>query len=67
MVKGSDGRHSGLNSPVSDVSEATANTPYYPFTIEPVFGTIQPGRKTDFNVKFSPLDVSDYDARIVCS
>ncbi|KAK6174452.1 hypothetical protein SNE40_017727 [Patella caerulea] len=43
------------------------DTSYIPFTIEPAYGTIAPKKRTRFKVKFSPLDVSDYKSRLVCS
>ncbi|XP_046359897.2 hydrocephalus-inducing protein homolog isoform X3 [Haliotis rufescens] len=46
-----------------DVIDST----YVPFSIEPQFGTIQPGKKATCTIKFSPLDVSDYEGRLVCS
>jgi hydrocephalus-inducing protein len=39
---------------------------YVPFFIEPEFGSIPPGKKGSFKVKFSPLDVSEYEGRLVC-
>ena len=39
---------------------------YVPFSIEPAYGIIQAGKKASCVVKFSPLDVSDYEARLVC-
>ena len=50
---------SALSSLISDVS-------YTPFSIEPELGSILPGKVTTFKVKFSPLDVQDYDARLIC-
>ena len=40
--------------------------PFVPFSIEPELGTILPGKKADFKVKFSPLDVNEYEGRLVC-
>lgn len=37
-----------------------------PFTVEPEFGTILPGKKTTIQVKFSPLDVNDFEGRLIC-
>lgn len=34
----------------------------FPFVIEPDFGSIPAGKKASFVVKFSPLDVSEYEA-----
>ena len=47
------------------LSEGTAA--YDPFSIEPPVGTILPGKSQVFKVKFSPLDVNEYEARLVCS
>ncbi|ESO91099.1 hypothetical protein LOTGIDRAFT_122343, partial [Lottia gigantea] len=43
------------------------DTSYIPFSIEPQYGSIAPKKKKSFTVKFSPLDVSDYKGRLVCS
>ncbi|XP_069113582.1 hydrocephalus-inducing protein homolog isoform X2 [Argopecten irradians] len=44
-----------------------ADSSYVPFTIEPEYGTIQAGKKASFKVRFSPLDMNDYEARLICS
>ena len=63
LVREKGGRPSSTTSTVgSDTS-----MPYYPFSIEPALGKILPGRKAEFTVKFSPLDVSEYEARLVCT
>ncbi|CAF0787663.1 unnamed protein product [Brachionus calyciflorus] len=41
-------------------------TGYVPFSIEPMFGKIEPGKTQTFKVKFSPLNVNEYQARIIC-
>lgn len=43
-----------------------AETGYIPFSVEPTFGKIEPGKSQIFKVKFSPLNVNEYQARIVC-
>ena len=43
------------------------DTHYIPYSIEPVFGTVPPGKKETFKVKFSPLDASDYEGRLICT
>lgn len=40
---------------------------YVPFTITPEFGTILAGKKATFKVRFSPLDVNDYEGRLICT
>ena len=47
-------------------SSVISDAPYVPFTIEPEIGTIQPGKKASFTIKFSPLDVQDSEARLIC-
>lgn len=39
---------------------------YVPFSVEPAFGKIEPGKTVTFKVKFSPLNLNDYQARILC-
>lgn len=50
-----------LNAP-STITE----TGYVPFSVEPVFGKIEPGKTQTFKVKFSPLNVNEYQARLIC-
>ncbi|XP_047678536.1 hydrocephalus-inducing protein-like isoform X5 [Tachysurus fulvidraco] len=38
-----------------------------PFTVEPNMGLILPGTNQIFYIRFSPLEVSYYEARLVCS
>ncbi|XP_053479109.1 hydrocephalus-inducing protein homolog [Ictalurus furcatus] len=38
-----------------------------PFTVEPSMGLILPGTNQIFQVRFSPLEVAQYEARLVCS
>ncbi|XP_077982980.1 hydrocephalus-inducing protein homolog isoform X2 [Glandiceps talaboti] len=37
-----------------------------PFSIEPDTGTVAVGKKQNFTVKFSPLDVSECEGRLIC-
>ncbi len=37
-----------------------------PFTIEPDMGMIAAGKKQNFTVKFAPLDMFDYEGRLIC-
>ena len=46
----------------SSISE----TGYVPFSVEPNFGKLEPGKSQTFKVKFAPLNVNDYQARILC-
>lgn len=39
---------------------------YVPFSVEPAFGKLEPGKTQLFKIKFAPLDVNDYQARITC-
>ncbi|CAH1779299.1 unnamed protein product [Owenia fusiformis] len=48
-------------------SSLSSDNMYVPFSIEPENGTILSGKKQSFTVKFSPLDVNDYEARLLCS
>ncbi len=43
-----------------------AEAGYIPFSVEPAFGKIEPGTSKNFKVKFSPLDINDYQARLLC-
>ncbi|XP_053355859.1 hydrocephalus-inducing protein-like [Clarias gariepinus] len=38
-----------------------------PFTVEPSMGLILPGNNQTFHIRFSPLEVAQYEARLVCS
>ena len=48
----------------SIVSEGGADV--FPFSIEPACGTIATGQKATFMVKFSPLDVLEYETVLLC-
>ena len=53
---------SSIRSPGS----AIADFGYVPFQIEPDVGTIAVGASQVFKIKFAPLDVNEYQARLVC-
>jgi hydrocephalus-inducing protein len=53
--------------PDSAASSMISETAYTPFSIEPHSGSILAGKKATFKVKFSPLDVQEYEGRIICS
>ncbi|XP_071313817.1 hydrocephalus-inducing protein homolog isoform X2 [Trachinotus anak] len=38
-----------------------------PFSVEPSIGTIEPSSMQNFNFRFSPLEVAQFQARLVCS
>lgn len=46
-----------------DVVEAS----YMPFSVEPQYGNIPAGKKATCYIKFSPLDVNEYEGRLLCS
>lgn len=48
--------------PPSSIGE----TGYVPFSVEPAFGRCEPGKTIICKVKFSPLNVNDYQARLLC-
>ena len=60
--------------PTRDQSESSTRAPpsvmadigYAPFTIEPDTGAIAIGASQVFKIKFAPLDVNDYQARLTC-
>ncbi len=52
--------------PGSAASSLLSDVAYTPFSIEPSSGTILSGKKTTLKVKFSPLDVQEYEARLIC-
>jgi hydrocephalus-inducing protein len=39
---------------------------YVPFSVEPAFGKLEPGKTQLFKIKFAPLDCNDYQARLTC-
>ncbi|XP_029109509.1 hydrocephalus-inducing protein homolog isoform X1 [Scleropages formosus] len=38
-----------------------------PFSVEPSTGNINPGDSLTFHIKFSPLEVAEYEGRLMCS
>ena len=55
----------------SDLSLHSPPTPltdvgYIPFMIEPDAGSIAVGASQIFKIKFAPLDINDYQARLIC-
>ena len=50
--------------PESRVDVVEAN--YVPFSVEPSYGSIMPGKRVPITVKFSPLDINEYEGRLVC-
>jgi hypothetical protein len=51
---------------VRPVSGNSTDPPLVPFVIEPANGVISPGKLAAISVKFSPLDVNDYEGRLIC-
>ena len=39
---------------------------YIPFFVEPQYGTVEAGKTVVCTIKFSPLDVNEYDAKLAC-
>ena len=52
--------------PQSAASSIMSESGYCPFSIEPQSGTILPKKKATITVKFSPLDVQEFEARLMC-
>lgn len=40
---------------------------YAPFSLEPDSGKLLPGKSVTISVKFSPLDVQESEARLICT
>ena len=53
---------SNLHAPATPM----ADVGYIPFMVEPDTGSIAVGASQIFKVKFAPLDINDYQARLVC-
>ena len=53
---------SSIRSPPSVMTDVG----YIPFIIEPDTGSIAVGASQVFKVKFAPLDVNEYQARLIC-
>ena len=52
--------------PGSAATSVMSDSAYIPLTIEPESGSIAGGKKGTFMVRFSPLDVQEYEARLIC-
>ena len=52
--------------PGSAASSLISNVNYVPLTIEPELGAIPAGKESSFKVKFSPLDMQEYEGRLIC-
>lgn len=50
----------------SVISLLTTNPALPPFTIEPSIGTVEPGAVQNFNIRFAPLEVAQFEGRLVC-
>ncbi|CAD5117498.1 DgyrCDS6267 [Dimorphilus gyrociliatus] len=48
-------------------SSILSDIAYSPFTVNPEHTVIGPGKKASFTIKFAPLDVNDYEARLIGS
>ncbi|CAF1106189.1 unnamed protein product [Rotaria sordida] len=57
-----DDSESSVRSPPSIMTDVG----YIPFTVEPDTGSIAVGASQVFKIKFAPLDVNDYQARLTC-
>ncbi|CAF0784494.1 unnamed protein product [Didymodactylos carnosus] len=57
-----------IDSPTSTIHPQSimSEVGYVPFQVEPDSGTIAIGSSQIFKIKFSPLDVNDYQARLTC-
>lgn len=53
---------SALQVPATPLADAG----YVPFVVEPDVGSIAVGATQIFKIKFAPLDVNDYQARLTC-
>ncbi|XP_064641495.1 hydrocephalus-inducing protein-like isoform X2 [Lineus longissimus] len=54
------------SSQASSILSCVSDTGVVPFSIEPESGSISPGKKSSFTVKFSPLDVHEFEGRLIC-
>lgn len=62
---------SRVTSQLGTVLESVVSFPYAatahpPFSIEPSSGVITAGKKQLFQVKFSPLEVGEFEGQIIC-
>ena len=47
-------------------SMVSEGTDVIPFVIEPSSGSIPAGKKASITVTFSPVDINEFDAKLVC-
>lgn len=50
----------------SVMSLLMGNPELLPFSVEPSVGAIQPGSMQMFTIRFSPLEVTQFQGRLVC-
>ncbi|XP_072551301.1 hydrocephalus-inducing protein homolog [Salminus brasiliensis] len=68
--RSAQGSQTGLRPASSLASVSTlllGNPELPPFSVEPSVGIIQPGVSQTFHIRFSPLEVAEYEARLHCS
>ena len=58
--------NSGVDELTVAAQSSASGPPYVPFIAEPSSGTIPPGKTATIAVKFSPLDVNEYEGRLIC-
>ncbi|XP_054864966.1 hydrocephalus-inducing protein homolog [Amphiprion ocellaris] len=66
----SAGSRTGSRPPsalASVMSVLTGNLEVPPLSVEPNIGTIEPGATQDFSVCFSPLEVAQFQGKLLCS
>lgn len=54
------------SAPASLTSLQTMNPEFPPISIEPSMGAIKPDEMQKFNVRFSPLQVAQFQGRLLC-
>lgn len=50
----------------SVMSVLMGNPERLPFSVEPNIGAIEPGALQNFNIRFSPLEVGQFQGRLLC-
>lgn len=50
----------------SVISLLTTNAALPPFTIEPSIGTVEPGAVQNYDIRFAPQEVAQFEGRLVC-
>ncbi|KAM6936867.1 hydrocephalus-inducing protein homolog [Xenentodon cancila] len=48
------------------MSLLVGNPDLHPFSVEPSLGTIDPGATQNFTIRFSPVDVAQFQGRLLC-